>query len=529
MQIRATINESKRGRNKQLALAAICVATASFPLYAGDAVEYAGADGAKYVALEYIESNAPVADKYLARMYGGVIRDGGEIGRDFVPVKRMPDGTPGMFDHKNRTFYANQENSPDVMPGPLFDTGSPPPAKQPDLLRPDVLRMPDGTRISTAHEWRLKARPQILDFFEKNVYGKVPPRPAKVEFVLAEKGDDALDGLAKRRQYRIVSTDACGTHSFDVLVYLPKDANRPVPAFVCPNFCGNQSITDDPKVILPTCPLYGGIKPDDPGKGRKLLIEHIPVKDIVQAGFAIATFCHCDVYPDYSRTRGRNQLDGAAESVWRIFAPEKRDRQLALTAWAWGNMRVMDLFESMPEIDARKVAVTGLSRLGWASVITAAYDERFAMCCPNAGGCKPLVCVPNLCWPAWFAPELTNWTAIGKYNLSSSEAAKLRTDKPAPPFEQMSLIGCIAPRALHIGTSTRDVSAPPNMSFGTVKAVEPVYRLFGGTTFPGEDRMLVAEPFLGDISWHCKEGTHSLTREDWSAYITDAKRVLRTP
>jgi len=126
----------------------------------------------------------------------------------------------------------------------------------------------------------LKARPQILDFFEKNVYGKIPPRPAKLEFVLAEKGDDALGGLAKRRQYRIISTDVCGTHSFDVLVYLPKDAAGPVPAFVCPNFNGNHAITDDPDVILPTCPLYRGLKlglhrrrpqdfPDGTIKGRQ--------------------------------------------------------------------------------------------------------------------------------------------------------------------------------------------------------------------------------------------------------------------
>jgi len=396
-----------------------------------------------------------------------------------------------------------------------------------DLLHPDVLLMPDGTRITSAQEWSSKARPQILDFFEKNVYGKIPPRPAKLEFVLAENGDDALGGLAKRRQYRIVSTDVCGTHSFDVLVYLPKDAAGPVPAFVCPNFNGNHAITDDPNVILPTCPLYRGLKPDDPERGRGWRLDYFPVRDVVKAGFAAVTFCHCDVYPDYSHTRGRDQREGAAESVWRIFAPEKRDRQLALAAWAWGDMRAMDLVCTIPEIDARKVVVAGHSRLGWASVIAAAYDERFAMCCPNAGGSKPITLVPNLLWPAWFAPELTNWTSVAKYNMSPDAAEKQRGGKPLPPFEQASLIGCIAPRALHIGTSTRDVSAPPGICFGTAKSVEPVYRLFGKTNFPDESQMLAGKPFLGDISWHCKEGDHSLTREDWSAYIADARRVFR--
>ena len=52
-----------------------------------------------------------------------------------------------------------------------------------------------------------------------------------------------------------------------MFVYLPKDAAGPVPAFVCPNFNGNHAITDDPDVILPTCPLYRGFKPDDPYDG----------------------------------------------------------------------------------------------------------------------------------------------------------------------------------------------------------------------------------------------------------------------
>lgn len=146
---------------------------------------------------------------------------------------------------------------------------------------------------------------------------------------------------------------------------------------------------------------------------------------------------------------------------------------------------------------------------------------------PNAGGSKPITLVPNLLWPAWFAPELTNWTSIAKYNMSPAAAEKQRGGKPLPPFEQASLIGCIAPRALHIGTSTRDASAPPGICFGTAKSVEPVYRLFGGTNFPDKSRMLAGKPFFGDISWHCKKGDHSLTREDWAAYIADARRIFQ--
>ena len=45
--------------------------------------------------------------------------------------------------------------------------------------------------------------------------------------------------------------------------------------------------------------------------------------------------------------------------------------------------------------------------------------------------------------------------------------------------------------------------------------------------FPDESRMLAGKPFFGDISWHCKKGDHSLTREDWAVYIADARRIFQ--
>lgn len=385
----------------------------------------------------------------------------------------------------------------------------------------DVLKMPDGSRITTAAEWNEKAKPMIFDFFERNVYGKIPPKPEKLAFELSESGDEALNGLAKRRQYRVVSTDGCGSHAFDVLVYLPKNVSGKVPAFICPNFSGNHSITDDRAVLLPAHKVYKGAKATDEGRGKRP--ERIPVRDIVAKGFAIATFCHCALYVDY----GLGQTD--TNSVWTIFPPERRDHAMALTAWAWGNMRTMDLLETIPEIDAGKVAVAGQSRLAKVAVITAAYDSRFKLCCPNDGGCKTLTLVPNLLFPRWFNPELTNWTSIVKSGLSSAETAKLRGARPPIPFDQYSLIGCIAPRALYLGASHDDVYAPPDLHFAAVKGVSPVWRLFGKTHVPPDDRMLVPEPFFGDISWHCKPGPHSITRVDWAHYLDRARLLFSAP
>lgn len=52
----------------------------------------------------------------------------------------------------------------------------------------------------------------------------MPPRPASLEFELLESSDDALGGLALRRQYAVKSADKGGKHSFGVLLYIPKGA-----------------------------------------------------------------------------------------------------------------------------------------------------------------------------------------------------------------------------------------------------------------------------------------------------------------
>ena len=382
----------------------------------------------------------------------------------------------------------------------------------------DVLKMPDGSRIASAADWEARAKPQIFEFFERNVYGKLPPMPRRLSFEKVESADDALDGLARRRQFRVVSADELGSHAFDVLVYLPKRAKGPVPAFVCPNFWGNHSLSDDPAVILPTSRVYRGKRADEADRGRKS--ERIPVRDIVAKGFAIATFCASSVYADVGL--GQHDLEG---SIWSIFPPAKRGRAMTLTAWAWGNMRTLDLLETMPEINARHVAVVGQSRMAKVAVITAAYDRRFSLCCPNDGGCKTLTLVPNLMFPSWFLPELTNWTAIAKSALSSAETAKLRGEKPPIPFDQYSLIGCIAPRHLYLGASAEDVYAPPDLHFAAVRKSAPVWRLYGKTRVPADARMLDPEPFFGDISWHCKSGPHSLTRVDWAHYLDFAAKL----
>ena len=52
---------------------------------------------------------------------------------------------------------------------------------------PNILVSPiTKTKITTAQEWNNIARPEILDFFQKNVYGEMPPIPKDLKFELFE-------------------------------------------------------------------------------------------------------------------------------------------------------------------------------------------------------------------------------------------------------------------------------------------------------------------------------------------------------
>ena len=58
-------------------------------------------------------------------------------------------------------------------------------------------------KSKTAAEWEKTERPRILELFKKYMYGMMPPPADKTVIRLLAQKDNALDGLAVRKEYRI--------------------------------------------------------------------------------------------------------------------------------------------------------------------------------------------------------------------------------------------------------------------------------------------------------------------------------------
>ena len=375
---------------------------------------------------------------------------------------------------------------------------------------PHVLdRIDKKGKITTAQEWNNVERKQILEFYDKEVYGAIPPRPDSMNFELLESSDNAMGGIAERRQYRITVSAKYGSREINVLFYMPKGAKKDVPTFVYTNFAGNYALSPEEEVfrIEPLKTKGMNLK-----RGRQA--QRAPIADIVARGYAFATLCYEELYPD-------NKSDEAfQQSIYQIFA--NRDsfpKGSAISAWAWGNMRVMDLLETIPELDKQKIAIVGHSRLGKTALLTGAHDKRFSYVIVNNAGCmgdalskryygESLSSMVKINFPYWFTPALV------KYADNEGEL----------PLDQHHLLATIAPRMLYTTSATKDTWADPEgQLLGLINAC-PAFALFGAKNFPTLDALEIEKPFHGDVAYHIRNGKHNITTYDWKNFIDYAEK-----
>ncbi len=393
-------------------------------------------------------------------------------------------------------------------------------SKVPDYELPDPLITADGKKVADAETWRTVRRPEILALFEEHVYGKCPGRPPKMAFDVFEKAADALDGTAVRRQVGVLFEGTKDGKRMDILVYLPKKAARPVPIFATLNFYGNHSIHPDPGIKLSTSWMrnnkkYGCVKNRATEKSRGVRNHRWPVEKILARGYGLATIYYGDIDPDFH--------DGFKNGVHPLFCTEGQtkpapDEWGSIAAWAWGLGRAIDYFETDGDIDHKRVAVMGHSRLGKTSLWAGAIDERFAIVISNDSGCGgaalsrrrfgETVARINTSFPHWFCENFK------KYNDNEDEL----------PVDQHMLVALAAPRPVYVASAAKDRWADPKGEFLSAKHASCVYELFGKEGLPAEKMPPVDTPAMGTIGYHVRSGGHDVAAFDWQRYMDFADK-----
>ncbi|MBR4672932.1 MAG: hypothetical protein IKP00_00560 [Victivallales bacterium] len=387
----------------------------------------------------------------------------------------------------------------------------------PDYTLPDPLLKADGTRVTTAQEWMNHQRAAILDIFKKYEYGEIIPNPEILWFEQLTRRDDALDGLAIRKEIRIHVGMANGrTTAFDMLLYLPQGAeSHPVPAFLGLNFKGNHATTTEEDVHPTGLDMQDNADEATVREHRGIQASRWCFKETISRGYASATICYHDIF--------RDQVGHAQESIFRLFYDQVVMEQVNETytpigAWAWGLSRGFDCLAAQAGILQGSIAVHGHSRLGKTSLWTGAIDQRFAMVISNDSGCcggalhrrkygenlsQHFQSHLNHKVPVWFVNKLDEYL-WREENL---------------PFDQHELMALSAPRPLAIATATDDQVADPRGEFLAAKAASEVYRLFGSKGLPADEMPVPDLNITGDISFHYRTGKHDQTPQDWAHYL----------
>ena len=386
----------------------------------------------------------------------------------------------------------------------------------------DPLRFADGRKVKNLRQWELR-RKEILDIFQHEMYGQMPPR-CDITLEKLEEGV-TLAGFGLRRQVRMwFRSDKTGPF-VDWLIVTPRHAKQPVPTIILLNYRGNHTVMTDEEILITESlevpsNLYRG------GAARGLYADDhedtvFPMGMLLARGYALVTACYCDISSDPTKPDDQERYAyNRCFELWPPRDPSRDDNTTSLAAWGWGLMRGMDMIEKDPLLDAKRVILTGYSRLGKAALIAGAFDERFPVVVPvqTGGGGVP---VAKRNYGENISTEIRSFTHwyCRAYN-------KYAGHEDTMPFDQHLLLACVAPRALLVEGFNQPWFDTKG-EFLSVQAASPVWEKFckaglPKVEWPDNFDTSAIGPRLGYVR---RVQEHGISAWDWTWMMDFADKV----
>jgi hypothetical protein len=390
--------------------------------------------------------------------------------------------------------------------------------KVPPYALPDPLVMAGGGRVDSAEKWFKGRRPEILEFYRAEIYGRIPANAPRVTWEVAETDGKARDGAAIRKHVVGRMGDKPDAPRMNLTLFLPSRANGPVPMLLSISF-GFGAGGRGPAAGKAAAPKKsaGAAKPAlAPGRGPG---GFDIIGEVLGRGWGYATLNYTEIQPD--------RADRWTEGVIGLTLKPGQSRPAvdewgSIGAWAWGISRAIDYLETDVAVNPKQIAITGVSRLGKTVLWAGAQDERVAAVfsvVPGEMGASLIRrdwgetlddMAQNFSWQ--FAGNLQRW--VGKWNDL--------------PVDQHMLIALCAPRPVYVNGGLTDQWSDPKGEFLAIVAAGPVYRLLGHKDLGVTELPPLDTPITGgDLAFHYHSGGHMAVPADWKAFLDFADRHIR--
>jgi hypothetical protein len=451
---------------------------------------------------------------------------------NITTIRRGADGN-----NKDSPYYANYDESK-ANPYPNL---------------PDVLTLKNGQKVTTAQMWWDQRRPEIVEDFDREIYGRVPANTPTVTWTVTstkqEKNGDVpiitktLVGHVDNSSYPQITVD------ISMSLSTPANATGPVPVIVefgpgAGGFGGPGGFGRRP-TTRPGGPGgfgggptsrpggfaggptsrprfggggFGGGGFGGPGGGGPSWQSQVLAK-----GWGYAALSTSSIQAD----NGAGLTQGII-GLCNKGQPRKPDDWGVLRAWAWGASRAIDYFETDKAVDAKQIGIEGHSRWGKGAIVAMAYEPRMAIAYVSSsgeGGAK----LHRRNW----GEMVENVAGSGEYHWMAGNFIKYAGPLNAGdmPVDSHELIAMCAPRPVFIsgGATNGDGWVDAKGMFEAAAAAGPVYTLLGkkdlGTTeFPAIETPLID----GDVAFRQHSGGHT-PAPNWPTFITFASRYIKGP